>query len=177
MSDTPSTIGSMIAASARLSMGYAERLSKDVSADQFASFARMGDTVVEANHPAFIFGHLALYPCRIVADLGGDATATTPDADAEKLFSHEAVCIDDPEGKLYPAKDVLVQRLMTNTDAAIAALENADDDQFRVVNPNERMRAKFGTIGAMHGFYLGGHVMLHMGQLSTWRRVLGMGPA
>lgn len=171
------SFGSMIIASARLTMNYAERLSKDIPADQFAQFARTGDTVIEANHPAFIFGHLGLYPCRIVSDLGNDASAVSPSAEDESLFSHHASCLDDRDGSRYPSKDVLVERFMVSTQAAIEALQTAEDDQFRVDNPNEQMRPKFPTVGAMHGFYLGGHVMLHMGQLSTWRRVMGMGPA
>jgi len=29
----------------------------------------------------------------------------------------------------------------------------------------------------MLNFYLGGHVMLHIGQMSAWRRMMGLGPA
>ena len=49
--------------------------------------------------------------------------------------------------------------------------------RFLLENPNERMRAKFPTNGAMLAFYVGGHFMLHMGQLSAWRRAVGLGPA
>jgi hypothetical protein len=167
----------MIAASAHLALNYAKRLSGDVPAQKFASFARVGDTVIEANHPAFIFGHLALYPTRIIAQLGCDAAKSAPTADDEKLFSHQAKCLDDPEATLYPHKDILVERLINNTLAAIEALEAADDSVFRPENPNEAMRTKFPSVGAMHGFYVGGHFMLHMGQLSTWRRIMGLGPA
>jgi hypothetical protein len=170
-------IGSMIAASAQLGLKYAQRLSGDVPAEKFASLARIGDTVIDANHPAFIFGHLALYPTRIITQLGGDGTKYAPTAEDEKLFSHQAKCLDDPEATLYPHKDVLVARLIDSTLAAIEALEAADDSLFRPENPNEAMRSKFPSIGAMHGFYVGGHFMLHMGQLSTWRRVMGLGPA
>ena len=41
-----SNIGPMIAASARLGLGYAERLLKDVKPDQFGRFAKIGDTVI-----------------------------------------------------------------------------------------------------------------------------------
>ncbi len=61
--------------------------------------------------------------------------------------------------------------------AAIAALEKAEDSVFEQQNPNEGMRQKFATIGAMHGFYVGGQFMMHMGQMSAWRRMAGFGPA
>ena len=38
------TIGPMIAASARLGLGYAERLLQDVNPEQFARFAQVGGT-------------------------------------------------------------------------------------------------------------------------------------
>lgn len=65
--------GPMIADSCRLSMGYAERLLKNIPAERFGRLATVGDEVVQSNHPAFIYGHLSLYPSRIVAELGRDA--------------------------------------------------------------------------------------------------------
>ena len=44
----------MIAASAKLGLGYAERLLKDIPADRFARFAQVQETIIESNHPAFI---------------------------------------------------------------------------------------------------------------------------
>ena len=67
------TIGPMIAASARLGLVYAERLLKDVTAEQFARYAIIGDTVIESNHPAFIYGHLSLYAGNVIKGVGGDA--------------------------------------------------------------------------------------------------------
>ncbi len=167
----------MIAASARLGLGYAERLLKDVPENQFARFAKVGDTVIESNHPAFIYGHLSLYAPRVVDQLGGDATALLPSAQFEQLFSKDATCVDDPDGSIYPPMDEVTAALLTNYRAAADALERADDDLFTIENPNEAMRDKFPTKGAMHAFYVGGHFMLHMGQMSAWRRAMGMGPA
>lgn len=169
--------GKMIAASAKLALGYIDRLTADIPEDAFGKLATAGDQTVDANHPAFIFGHLALYPSRIVADLGGDASAIAPtDADNE-LFSPAAKCVDDSDGTRYPSKEALLEKTRAAYHAAIEALESADDEVFAKENPNERMREKFPTIGAMHAFYVGGHTMMHIGQLSTWRRVMGMGPA
>lgn len=170
-------IGPMIAASAKLGLGYAERLLKDIPADQFARFAQVQDTVIESNHPAFIYGHLSLYASRVIAELGCDSSAYNPSIEYEKVFSKDAVCVDDPDNSIYPAMEDVTAQLFTNYQAAIVALEQADDAIFQKQNPNEGMRAKFATIGAMHGFYVGGHFMMHMGQLSAWRRMTGLGPA
>ncbi|MGI9473080.1 MAG: DinB family protein [Rubripirellula sp.] len=170
-------IGPMIAASAQLGLGYAERLLSDVKADQFARFARIDETVIESNHPAFIYGHLSLYSSRVVEQLGADAADVQPTEAFIAVFSKDAKCVDDPDGSIYPSMDEITERLFAGYRAAIAALNDADDALFVEQNPNEAMRAKFPTIGAMHGFYVGGHFMLHMGQMSAWRRAVGLGAA
>ena len=43
--------------------------------------------------------------------------------------------------------------------------------------PNSGYFSKFPTAGAMLGFYVGGHFMIHIGQMSAWRRAVGLGPA
>ena len=170
-------IGPMIAASAKLGIGYAERLLKDIPAEKYARFAEVQGTVIESNHPAFIYGHLSLYAARVIDELGGDASAYNPSAEYEKLFSKDAVCVDDPDNSIYPSMDEVNTHLFTNYRAAVAALEQAEDEVFEQQNPNEAMREKFATIGAMHAFYVGGHFMMHMGQMSAWRRMAGFGPA
>ncbi|MEM9645807.1 MAG: DinB family protein [Planctomycetota bacterium] len=172
-----STIGPMIADSAQLTLGYAQRLLNGVTPEQFARFARIGDQVIESNHPAFILGHLSLYPCRIVDELGGDASAITPTEPYENLFSHETTCVDDSDGSIYPAMDEVVNKFTSAYETTIDFVKTASDEAFAVENPNERMRAKFATKGSMHAFYMSGHGMIHMGQFSAWRRVMGLGSA
>ncbi len=170
-------IGSMIAESAKMSVGYAERLLKDLPESQFARFAEVGGQAIESNHPAFILGHLSLYPSRVVSELGGDATAIKPSSKFEALFSPSATCLDDPDGTLYPPMNEITEKFFAAHNAAIETLLASDDALFTAENPNERMRTRFSTLGAMHAFYLGGHMMIHMGQFSAWRRALGLGAA
>jgi hypothetical protein len=172
-----SNIGPMIAASSRLGLDYAERLLKGVSADQFARFAKIGDTVIESNHPAFIYGHLSLYPGRVIENIGADASSCQPSETFQKVFSKDATCVDDPGGTIYPAMDEITAACLDSYRIAAEALEAADDGVFYEPNPNEAMRKRFATKGAMLGFYVGGHFMLHMGQMSAWRRAVGLGPA
>jgi hypothetical protein len=167
----------MIAASARLGLGYAERLLSGVQPDQFARYARIGDRVIESNHGAFIYGHLSLYSPRIIQQLGGDASRFTPSSRCQELFSKDARCVDDPEGTIYPAMSDITTALLDGYRAVVEALERADDPLFLLENPNSVMRDRFPTLGAMHAFYVGGHFMLHMGQMSAWRRAIGLGPA
>jgi hypothetical protein len=39
------------------------------------------------------------------------------------------------------------------------------------------MRELFPTIGSVQAFYCGGHMMMHLGQMSAWRRMEGLGTA
>ncbi|QDT13890.1 DinB family protein [Planctomycetes bacterium K23_9] len=172
-----SNFGPMIAESAQLALGYAERLLKDVTPEQFARFAKVGDTVIQSNHPAFIYGHLSLYACRVVEGCGQDASSLQPSEDFERAFSKDAQCVDDTEGSIYPPMDVVTKAFFDGYGAAVEALKQAPDDVFTKENPNEAMRGKFPTQGGLFDFYVGGHVMLHIGQLSAWRRAIGLGPA
>jgi hypothetical protein len=167
----------MIAASAQLGIGYTERLLVGISSTDFPRFARVGQTVIESNHPAFILGHLSLYPQRVVGQLGGDVTGVTPPADFERLFSQAAKCIDDPQGTIYPPMDQVVSVMLAGYQTAIEILQSSSDDAFRAENPIERLRDRFPTVGAAHAFYAGGHMMMHLGQLSGWRRAMQMSAA
>ena len=133
--------------------------------------------MIESNHPAFIYGHLSLYSPRVIEATGGDAAAFQPSAKFLEVFSKDAKCVDDPDGSIYPAMTEITEALFAGYRAAVESLETAEDDLFVVANPNEVMREKFPTQGAMLGFYVGGHFMLHMGQMSAWRRASGLGPA
>ena len=62
--------------------------------------------------------------------------------------------------------------------AAKDALIATSDDVFQQPNPTGgRLTELFPTLGSMHSFYVGGHVMIHMGQMSAWRRMQGLGSA
>lgn len=170
-----SMIGSIIADSAKLSVGYVEHLLKDVTPAQFGRFAVAGGQTIESNHPAFILGHLNLYPSRVVSELGGDDSAIAPSSEEEALFSPAAKCVDDPDGSLYPAMDELVSTFTARHQAAIEALLASGDELFAAETPDERLRMKFATVGSLHAFYMGGHMLLHIGQFSAWRRAMGLG--
>ncbi|MCA8991972.1 MAG: DinB family protein [Planctomycetaceae bacterium] len=171
------SIGQSVADSLTLCLGYARRLLKDVTPDTFARFAAPGGTVVESNHPAFVLGHLSLYACRVVDQLGGDASTVTPNDQFQKVFGMEATCVDDPDGSIYPAMEEVTSEFFKNYEAALESLKSAPDEAFQKPNPHPRLAEKFPTMGSMHAFYCGGHIMMHLGQISAWRRMQGMGSA
>jgi hypothetical protein len=170
------SLGNVIADSMSLSIGYAERLLKDVTPQQFARFASPGGATIESNHPAFVYGHLALYGPRIFLHLNQPGP-TVPDG-FEAVFSKDAKCVDDPAGTIYPAMDRVVAAFFDGYKAAIELLRRTPDSAFEAINPMEgRMRDLFPTLGSLHTFYGGGHIMMHLGQISAWRRMMGLGAA
>ena len=70
-------IGPMIAASARVGLGYAERLLGDVPDDKFGAFAKVGNGQIKSNHPAFVCGHLSLYAPEIMKGLGHETSGSS----------------------------------------------------------------------------------------------------
>jgi hypothetical protein len=170
------SLGNVIADSLQLSLGYAERLLKDVPAARAARFAAPGGTVVESNHPAFIYGHLSLYAPKILRQIGHPALAVPEGYDLR--FSKDATCVDDVDGDLYPPFDEVVAFFVEGHRMTTAALRSTPDATFAQANPAEgRMRDLFPTIGSVQAFYCGGHMMMHLGQMSAWRRMEGLGAA
>lgn len=171
-------VGVMMSQSLKLCLGYTERLLKDVTAEQFARFANVGGVEVNSNHPAFILGHLSLYPPKILEQLGHDSSSITVPDGFQEIFDFTATCQDDPEGTIYPAMEIVTKAYFDGYQAVISKLESADDQIFQEPNPNEgRTKELFPTKGAMHIFYVSGHMTMHLGQMSAWRRMQGLGSA
>lgn len=172
------SLGNVIADSLALGLDYGERLLDKVTADKFARLATTGRSPIKSNHPAFIYGHLSLYAPQIIAHLdSGSSDLKVPEA-FEPVFSMKATCQDDPDHKIYPPMDEVTDFFFESYRSASELLRSADDHVLQQPNPSGgRMAERFPTVGSMFNFYAGGHLMLHLGQMSAWRRMMGLGPA
>lgn len=170
------SIASMIVTGAERAFGLGELLLKGVPDDRFARFAPGDGTLINANHPAFIYGHLAIYPTRILAAAGLDGSAIAPPENYLELFEAGKDCVDDPDGSVYPARSEIVDLFVRSHRAAIDAVGGMSDAQMKAKHPIEgRMAEAFPTVGHVASFLLVGHTMMHLGQMSTWRRAIGLG--
>ena len=170
--------GAMIADTGTVSQRYAKRLLVGIPPDRFARFATPGKQMIESNHPAFIFGHLSLYPLNVVRLLGQDITAVQPTDRFMALFSKDAKCQDDAHGILYPSMNELSEVYFKSYEVALDAMRGAADSQLVAENPVDTpLKQVCPTLGSMLSFYLTGHVAMHLGQMSTWRRMEGLPPA
>lgn len=170
------SLGNVIADSLELCLGYSERLLKDVTPEQFGRFAVVNGQTIESNHPAFVYGHLCLYGPRILSQ-HGQPGPTAPDG-FDAVFSKDAKCVDDPDGKVYPAMAAVTAAFFDGYKAALPVLRSLPDEAFQAVNPlGGRMTDLFPTLGSLQAFYCSGHMMMHLGQISAWRRMMGLGAA
>jgi len=148
-------------------LGYAPLLAKDIPARQFAHMPHPN-----MNHPAFCFGHLSLYPDRLLGMLGR-ADLAQEKAGWQDLFKAGVACVEQ-DGR-YPDKDEIVNGFMDRHAVLRDVLPIVDDEVFARPNPIEgRMRELFPTVGAATTFMLGAHNMMHLGQVSAWRRAMGL---
>ena len=171
-----SLLGQTIAVAARRARWHAQNMLQGIAPGQFATKPRGPGGVIEMNHPAFIYGHLGLYPPRILGLLGADSAVTVP-PEWSALFQPGATCQDDPDGRIYPAMDQITNLFFQGLDAAIVEVERQPDSVFERIMPDERYRQFLPTIGAAALSMLNNHVSFHIGQVSAWRRFMGLGSA
>jgi len=156
------------------SCGYAELLLKGIDSKLAARKPSLGETVIDTNHPTFVFGHLALYPARIFAVTGADPKSVEVPPAWTDLFKAGVQCVDDPQGTRYPSLDAVVAHFMMSSKSAAGHLRTVPESTLSAANPNEQQRGRFPTVGTLLSFYTLGHNMMHLGQVSVWRRCFGL---
>jgi len=171
------TFAETIVAGGRVSVTMANRMLADVKPETFARSPRFGSTVVKTNHPAFVFGHLAMYPSGWLQAAGLEVPPEcTPPAGWSDLFAAGKECRDDPGGTIYPPMAEIVASFNKTHEAALPRLAALSDAKLSGQNPREgRLRDMFPTLGGLLMFYMTTHMMLHIGQVSAWRRCFGLG--
>ena len=148
--------------------GYAEMLAEDVEEGRFCEMPHP-----TMNHPAFVYGHLAIYPKKVAGLLGEpDAVRDVPEG-WEDLFKAGAAC--EADASKYPAKGELMERFMADYAAASKVVAVAADSVLSAEMPIEGMRERFPTVGVGVNFLMNNHMMMHLGQISAWRRAVGLG--
>jgi hypothetical protein len=168
----------MLTAIGKFSINYANLMLPGIKPEQFARKPRVetsaGAKIIDTNHPAFVFGHLSIYPTRLVTLTGDDGKKAEAPAAFTDLFKAGAPCQDDPEGRIYPKMEELTAEFTRTYAALLEHLRGVPDEIFQRENPNAQARDRFPTIGVLASFYLGSHMMMHLGQISAWRRCMGL---
>ena len=80
------------------------------------------------------------------------------------------------DAALYPAKDVVLPFMKERYETIIGVLPDVPASVFSAPNPMEGKFAEMlPTRGDAVSFMMNNHIMMHAGQVSFWRRAMGMG--
>ncbi len=154
--------------------GMAVGLLKDMD---HTKAARMPEGI-NCNHPVFVYGHLAIYPQMIMQKLGMDPGKTAVPESYNKLFMHGVDCLDDVDGTIYPPLNEVAMSCGTAYMTLVEVTRELDDEQLvKELEDGDGFKDAFGTYGGMIMFLTHDHCMFHFGQISTWRRAMGLGSA
>lgn len=144
---------------------YGKHLVADIPDEQFAEQPTEG-----LNHPAWILGHLAA-----VADSGLQLLGQPLALPAEWHQLFDPGTVPSPERSLYPTKAELVAAYEAGHKRLIEAVA-AGPDPARLARPSplRDLRPVLPTLGDLLAHILTTHEATHLGQLSAWRRQLGL---
>lgn len=170
--------GKSIAGAANFSVSYGEALLKDIKPEQFARKPVVNGKTIDCNHPAWVYGHLAIYAARVCELTGIAPGPTAVTAGWSDLFRNGTPSTDDANGQLFPPMEQITRHYIDGYKYLISKLPEVDDAVFAKPNPGTGRFAEMApTIGAVVAFLMSGHPMSHLGQVSTWRRCVGLGSA
>jgi len=160
-----------------LVLGLTQGMLKGIDPAKAATRIRGERGPVDAVHPVFILGHLAIYPekaLKMCFDLEPGAAAAP--AKYHELFEAGKPCLDDPDCRIYPALADVSRIYFEAHQNLLRVIAESGDDVYSEPNPSEgSLRESFPTKGGMMMFMISAHTMMHLGQLSTWRRCFGLG--
>ena len=147
-------------------MQYCRTLMADVPEERMAE-----QPVPGVNHPAWILGHLALTADFAAGMLGADKVFP---AQWAPLFRPGS----KPEGirSSYPSKAELLTALEQGFERLRQRAAAATPEQLSQATTNPRIKDTLPTAKDFAAFLLTGHIGGHLGQLSSWRRMIGMPP-
>jgi hypothetical protein len=148
-----------------LNLGYAKRLVADIPNDTMALQPAPG-----MNHAAWVLGHLAC-----TADMLGAMIGAKPvcPPDWAALFDWNSSPSSDA-GR-YPVKATLLAALENAHAGIAAALPGVPALRWSEATPLEAVRGFLPTLGDCFVFVMAAHENMHLGQVSAWRRVQGLG--
>ena len=148
-------------------MEYNERLLSDLKQDQMA-IQPPGDREQPVNHPAWAMSHMNIYLPVIQGVIKGELFEDPKD--------HKFGMNSQPEtdGSLYPTRDEILSEWNAGHEKVCELLGNCDVSVFEQPVKLPRWAAIMATAGICLPYLMLNHENMHLGQISTWRRALGL---
>jgi hypothetical protein len=147
-------------------VGFGQRLLSEIPDERMTEQPLPG-----VNHPAWILGHLALTADGVGEILGGKRTLP---AEWSTLFGQGSQPSSVRSG--YPSKSELLRAFEECHHRLREQAAAAGPEVLAQPPTNPRAREVFPTLKELATFILTGHVGVHLGQLSAWRRMIGLPP-
>jgi len=147
-------------------MHYCRMLAGDIAEERLTEQPLPG-----VNHPAWIRGHLALTADFAAGLLGADKVLP---AAWQPLFGPGSKT--SASRSVYPSKDVLLQAVEHGFERLRRKAATATPEQLSRPTTNARAKEALPTAKEMVAFLLTGHLGIHLGQFSSWRRMIGLPP-
>jgi hypothetical protein len=150
----------------RFLVGYCRMLVDDVADERFAEQPLMG-----INHPAWTLGHLAVTAERGITILGGK-----PELPEEwwTLFGPGSKPLS--ERSVFPSKADLIEATEGSFDRLRTAAAAATPEQLSMPSSHPRTKRSLPLVKDLAAFLLTAHFGIHLGQLTMWRRMIGLPP-
>jgi uncharacterized damage-inducible protein DinB len=148
----------------RFNLDRARTLVRDLSDEETV---RQPHGVV--NHPAWTLRHLASSSNFLAKTLGLEST-TPAEWDAPSPDGAPSGSASD-----YPSKAELLAALKAQHERVTEAVTNAAPELF-AKDCDEQMRSYFPKVGDLIDYMLTAHEGTHIGQISAWRRAMGLKP-
>ena len=148
-----------------LNLAYAQRLVNELPDNQMAF-----QPAPHMNHAAWVLGHLAC-----TADMLGAMIGAQPVCPPEWTSLFDWNSTPSSAASLYPSKAVLLTALEAAHASIAATLPSVPESRWTDTTPIEEVRGFLPTLGDCFVFVMAAHENMHLGQLSAWRRVQGLG--
>jgi uncharacterized damage-inducible protein DinB len=147
--------------------GYALALVAGIDDEQLVA-QPFGDGRKPMNHAAWVLSHLGVYRPIIAALVRGEVFPDPHD----HVYGMKSVPL--PDRSAYGSLEEMRQRLEAGKLAVVAALESATDEAWSAPVTLARWQPRWSSVGMAVSFLLLCHENMHLGQLSAWRRAMGM---
>jgi hypothetical protein len=148
-------------------LDWAQRLTADLSAEQMTQ-QPPGERPLPVNHPAWIFSHLNVY-LPVMASLLRGETFEDP-----KFHPFGMQSKPEESASIYPSKEALLKAWQAGHEEISELLAKATEATLQQPVMLPRWREIMPTVGIALPYLLLVHENQHLGQLSAWRRVLGL---
>jgi hypothetical protein len=148
----------------RFLVGYCRLLVEDVSDDRFAE-----QPLVGINHPAWTLGHLAVTAEKGAALFGGESEL--PEDWGAKFGPGSTPTSARSD---YPSKADLIEAVDEAFERFRSAASAATPEQLSAPSTHPRTKRALPQVKDLAAFLMTGHFGIHLGQLTMWRRLIGL---